>query len=137
MDNNMDFEEISKMAYKKEKLSRSNSILEQLVWYKMKEVYEDYNKGKYDFNQSQVNKGKVESFYLQQMRLNKFYEDLKEERYKHIRESEDILKNILKAEQNKVSEKELTEMLIDYIVEITGNVPIKTEYKKNYTKSID
>lgn len=128
----MDFEEISKMAYKNQYLGNNSSILEQLMWYKMKEIYSDYANSNLSFEDSQNKKNKLNSYYKQQIRLQNFYKDLKDERYARIKESEEMLKEILKSEKEKIPEKELMEKLIDYVVKITGIVPIRTEYQKNY-----
>ena len=128
----MDFEEISKMAYKNQYLGNNSSILEQLMWYKMKEIYSDYANSNLSFEDSQNKKNKLNSYYKQQIRLQNFYKELKDERYARIKESEKMLKEILKSEKEKIPEKELMEKLIDYVVKITGIVPIRTEYQKNY-----
>ena len=128
----MDFEQISTMAYQKEYLPNNATILEQLVWYKMKGIYDDYAKGIIDLQQSKAKKASLNSFYLRQIRLENFDKDLHDERYKCIRQSEDILKDILQKEDEKIPEKELTRLLIKYIVKITGIVPIETKYKENY-----
>lgn len=128
----MDFEEISKMAYKNQYLGNNSSILEQLMWYKMKEIYSDYANSNLSFEDSQNKKNKLNSYYKQQIRLQNFYKELKDERYARIKESEEMLKEILKSEKEKIPEKELMEKLIDYVVKITGIVPIRTEYQKNY-----
>lgn len=126
----MDFETISKKAYLGEYIN--GTTLEQLVWYKMRDIYKDYEKGILTLQESQVKKVKVEAFYKKQYELDNFYKKIHDERYSNVRESEEILKNILEAEKQKVNEKDITKMLIDYVVKITGIVPIKTEYEKNY-----
>lgn len=128
----MEFENISNLAYIKNNLPLSSSILEQLVWYKMKEVYENYAKGIYSLEESKKQKGKVAAFYEQQMRIQNFDKEHHDEIYKNIREADNLLKEILKDEENKIPEKELTKKLVDYVVKITGIVPIKTEYEKSY-----
>lgn len=128
----MNFNEISEKAYKNEHLSKDSKILEQLVWYKIKEVYDDYKKGVFDIAESKKRKEKIFAFYIQQDKIENFYKKLNEERYARIRESEDMLKDILKSEREEINEKELTQKLIDYVTKITGIVPIKTEYDERY-----
>ena len=128
----MQFENISNLAYIKNNLPLGSSILEQLVWYKMKEVYENYSKGIYSLEESKKQKGKVAAFYEQQMRIQNFDKEHHDEIYKNIREADNLLKEILKDEENKIPEKELTRKLVDYVVKITGIVPIKTEYENSY-----
>ena len=126
----MDFETISKKAYSGEYIN--GTILEQLVWYKMRDIYKDYEKGILTLQESQVKKAKTDAFYQKQFELDNFYKKIHDERYSNIKESEEILKSILEAEKEKVNEKDITKMLVDYVVKITGIVPIKTEYEKNY-----
>lgn len=128
----MDFNEISEKAYKNEHLSKDSKILEQLVWYKIKEVYDDYRKGVFDIAESKKRKEKISAFYIQQDKIENFYKKLNEERYARIRESEDMLKDILKSEREEINEKKLTQKLIDYVTKITGIVPIKIEYDERY-----
>lgn len=128
----MEFEEISKKAYIKDELRDNPTILEQLIWYKMVELYEQYSKGNITLESSIEKKNKIRHFYLTELKNQNFWKELYDERYKNIRESEDMLKDILKKENEKIPEKELIKLLIDYIVKITGIVPIKTSYKSNY-----
>ena len=128
----MEFEEISKKAYIKDELRDNPTILEQLIWYKMVELYEQYSKGNITLESSIEKKNKIRHFYLTELKNQNFWKELYDERYKNIRESEDMLKDILKKEDEEISEKELIKLLIDYIVKITGIVPVKTKYKKNY-----
>lgn len=128
----MEFEQITDMAYRKDELPNSSSILEQLIWHKMVLIYQDYNKKAIDIDESIKRKEKLKSFFIMQKRLENFYKDLHDERYKNIRECEDMLKELQKAEENEVSEKELLKMCIDYISKITGIIPIKTLYTKHY-----
>ena len=106
--------------------------MEQLIWYKMVELYEQYSKGNITLESSIEKKNKIRHFYLTELKNQNFWKELYDERYKNIRESEDMLKDILKKENEKIPEKELIKLLIDYIVKITGIVPIKTSYKSNY-----
>lgn len=126
------FKAISDMAYKREPLKSYASVLEQLIWYKMKEVYDEYRRGETSLGESQKRKGKIAAFYEQQLRIQNFEKERHDEIYKNIREADDMLKQILKCEEDKIPEKELTKKLVDYVVKITGIVPIKTEYEKNY-----
>ena len=126
------FKVISDMAYKREPLKSYASVLEQLIWYKMKEVYDEYRRGEVSLGESQKRKDKISAFYKQQMRIQNFDKEHHDEIYKNIREADNLLKEILKDEENKIPEKELTKKLVDYVVKITGIVPIKTEYEKNY-----
>lgn len=128
----MEFEEISKKAYIKDELRDNPTILEQLIWYKMVELYEQYSKGNITLESSIEKKNKIRHFYLTELKNQNFWKELYDERYKNIKESEDMLKDILKKENEKIPEKELIKLLIDYIVKITGIVPIKTSYKSNY-----
>lgn len=128
----MEFEEISKKAYIKDELRDNPTILEQLIWYKMVELYEQYSKGNITLESSIEKKNKIRHFYLTELKNQNFWQELHDERYKNVRESEDMLKDILKKENEKIPEKELIKLLIDYIVKITGIVPIKTSYKSNY-----
>lgn len=128
----MEFEEISKKAYIKDELRDNPTILEQLIWYKMVELYEQYSKGNITLESSIEKKNKIRHFYLTELKSQNFWKELHDERYKNVRESEDMLKDILKKENEKIPEKELIKLLIDYIVKITGIVPIKTSYKSNY-----
>lgn len=128
----MEFEEISKKAYIKDELRDNPTILEQLIWYKMVELYEQYSKGNITLESSIEKKNKIRHFYLTELKNQNFWKELHDERYKNVRESEDMLKDILKKENEKIPEKELIKLLIDYIVKITGIVPIKTSYKSNY-----
>lgn len=131
-ENNMDFEEISKMAYKKEHLNNNSTPLEQLIWYKMRELYKDYAMHNLSFEESQQKKIKIGAYYRQQIRIQQFDKELHDQRYKNIRESELMLKEILKDIESKKPEKEITKELIEYVVKITGIVPIKTEFENNY-----
>ena len=128
----MEFEEISKKAYIKDELRDNPTILEQLIWYKMVELYEQYSKGNITLESSIEKKNKIRHFYLTELKNQNFWKELYDERYKNIRESEDMLKDILKKENEKVPEKKLIKLLINYIVKITGIVPVKTNYEKNY-----
>ena len=128
----MEFEEISKKAYIKDELRDNPTILEQLIWYKMVELYEQYSKGNITLESSIEKKNKIRHFYLTELKNQNFWKELHDERYKNIKESEDMLKDILNKENEKIPEKELIKLLIDYIVKITGIVPIKTSYKSNY-----
>ena len=128
----MEFEEISKKAYIKDELRDNPTILEQLIWYKMVELYEQYSKGNITLESSIEKKNKIRHFYLTELKNQNFWKELHDERYKNVRESEDMLKDILKKENEKIPEKELIKLLIDYIVKITGIVPVKTNYEKNY-----
>ena len=128
----MEFEEISKKAYIKDELRDNPTILEQLIWYKMVELYEQYSKGNITLESSIEKKNKIRHFYLTELKNQNFWKELHDERYKNVRKSEDMLKDILKKENEKIPEKELIKLLIDYIVKITGIVPIKTSYKSNY-----
>ena len=128
----MEFEEISKKAYIKDELRDNPTILEQLIWYKMIELYQQYSRGDITLENSIEKKNKIKHFYLTELKNQNFWKELHDERYKNVRESEDMLKDILKKENEKIPEKELIKLLIDYIVKITGIVPIKTSYKSNY-----
>ena len=128
----MEFEEISKKAYIKDELKDNSTILDQLIWYKMIELYEQYSRGDISLESSIEKKNKIRHFYLTELKNQNFWKELHDERYKNVRESEDMLKDILKKENEKIPEKELIKLLIDYIVKITGIVPIKTSYKSNY-----
>lgn len=128
----MEFEEISKKAYIKDELRDNPTILEQLIWYKMVELYEQYSKGNITLENSIEKKNKIKHFYLMELKNQNFWKELHDERYKNVRESEDMLKDILKKENEKIPEKELIKLLINYIVKITGIVPVKTNYEKNY-----
>lgn len=128
----MEFEEISKKAYIKDELKDNSTILDQLIWYKMIELYEQYSRGDISLESSIEKKNKIKHFYLTELKNQNFWKELHDERYKNVRESEDMLKDILKKENEKIPEKELIKLLIDYIVKITGIVPIKTSYKSNY-----
>lgn len=128
----MEFEEISKKAYIKDELKDNSTILDQLIWYKMVELYQQYSRGDITLENSIEKKNKIKHFYLTELKNQNFWKELHDERYKNVRESEDMLKDILKKENEKIPEKELIKLLIDYIVKITGIVPIKTSYKSNY-----
>lgn len=128
----MEFEEISKKAYIKDELRDNPTILEQLIWYKMVELYEQYSKGNITLESSIEKKNKIRHFYLTELKNQNFWKELYDERYKNIKESEDMLKDILNKENEKVPEKKLIKLLINYIVKITGIVPVKTNYEKNY-----
>lgn len=128
----MDFEDISKMAYQREFLTDKATTLEQLVWYKCLDIYQNYSQGIFSLEESKNMKNQLKAYYVNKKRVDNFYKELNEERYKNIRESEDMLIDILKAEEKKVPEKELTKMLIEYVTKITGIIPIKTKYNENY-----
>lgn len=128
----MDFEEISNLAFQKKPLESYRTILEQLIWYKMKDIYEEYRKGESTLEESQIKKNKVCAFYKQELRIANFEKERHDERYKNIRESEQMLKEILNNIKIKKPEKEITKQLIEYVTKITGIVPIKTEFENNY-----
>lgn len=126
------FKAISDMAYQREPLKSYAPVLDQLAWYKMKEVYEEYRKGNYSLEEAKKRRDKVAVFYEQQTRIQNFDKELHDERYKHVIASEHMLKGIMQSIKDRAPEKELLEKLIDYVVELTGIVPIKTEYKETY-----
>lgn len=123
----MNFDEISEKAYKKQDLGEHKNIAEQLAYFKMIKLYQDFDNELIDKDKAKEQKNKIQKEYEWNLeKINKYYEIF------------EIQNNIRGKYQSYINEieksQELDNLLINSLKFIEIIIQDNNFFERNYKK---
>ena len=128
----MDFEKIALIAFKEEKMPETSTNIELVTYYMLKELYIKHYKKQINDEQGQEEKRRIKSFYDKNTALEKFDKDLNKRVADNILKGSANVTQLGKMIKEKKSEKELLNIAMECIANLTDNPLFLQSYKENY-----
>lgn len=121
----MDFETISKLAYREGQMPKNISNLEQLIYYMLKDLYNRHYSGKISEEEGKKEKKKIEVFYEEQLRTEKFNKELMTDISNNIKTAEDDVCTIMKMAKEKETPEKILPIALKCIGKLVNDDTLK------------
>lgn len=128
----MDFEKISLIAFREEKMPDCSTDIELLTYYKLKELYIKHYRKQINDEDAKKEKQKIKGLYYKQVSLEEFYSNLHKKISDNIRSGENDLIKLSKMINNNATEKELLDVAIPCIYKLTDDIMLLKAYQEKY-----
>ena len=128
----MDFEKIALIAFKEEKMPENSTNVELVTYYMLKELYIKHYKKQINDEQGQEEKRRIKSYYDKNTALEKFDRDLNKRVADNILKGSHNVTELGKMMKEKRPEKELLNVAMECIANLTDNPLFFQSYKENY-----
>lgn len=121
----MEFEIISNLAYREGQMPKEATILELLIYYMLKDLYNKHYQGKLDTEQGKKEKNKIEAYYNEQLKYEKFYKELMNTLANNTKMAEDDLCRITKMLNAKEKPEEILKVALNCIANLVNDSTLK------------
>lgn len=121
----MDFEIISKLAYRESQMPNNATNLELLIYYMLKDLYNKHYQGKISDEMGKNEKNKIQAFYVEQLKQENFYHQLMKELSENIKIAEDDVRKITKMLNNNDTSDDILKIALDCISKLVNDRTLK------------
>lgn len=128
----MDFDKISLIAFKEENMPNDSTILELLIYYMIKELYIKHYRKQINTEDAEKEKNKIKAYYEKELKNINFKESLYKKAIDNMTKSDYEIIQLIKLINKNEDIKEILDIAISCISNITSNLPLLTTYKEKY-----